>query len=182
MAPEDQIAKLQEELQAARDRELRARAELDNYRKRAAREIAEQLRYAQLPLIRDVLPVLDNVKRAVDAARKTHDAAGLLEGIELVARQLQGALERHHCTPIQALHAPFDPNLHEAVLQQPSEQFPPNTVLEEVRAGYRLHDRVVRPSQVIVSTAADTSPGKGDNQGGTEAEKKNEGSGIRNEG
>ena len=112
----------------------------------------DQLRYAQLPLMRDVLPALDNVKRAIDAAEKTHDTAPLLEGIKLVAQQLQDALKRHHCIPIQALHAPFDPNVHEAVLQQPSAEFPGNTVLQEVRPGYRLFDRVVRPSQVIVST------------------------------
>jgi molecular chaperone GrpE len=148
----DEIARLRADLAAAQDLQLRALAELDNYRKRAAREMQDQLRYAQLPLMRDVLPALDNVKRAIDAAEKTHDTAPLLEGIKLVAQQLQDALKRHHCIPIQALHAPFDPNVHEAVLQQPSAEFPANTVLQEVRPGYRLFDRVVRPSQVIVST------------------------------
>ena len=148
----DEILKLRADLAAAQDLQLRALAELDNYRKRAAREMQDQLRYAQLPLVRDVLPVLDNVQRAIDAAEKTHDAAALLEGINLVAQQLRDVLKRHHCTPIEALHAPFDPNVHEAILQQPSAELPANTVLQDVRAGYRLFDRVVRPSQVIVST------------------------------
>jgi molecular chaperone GrpE len=147
----DEIVKLRADLAAAQDLQLRALAELDNYRKRAARELQDQQRYAQLPLMRDVLPALDNVQRAIDAAEKSHDAAALLAGIKLVAQQLQDVLKRQHCTVIPALHAPFDPNVHEAILQQPSAEVPPNTVLQEVRPGYRLFDRVVRPSQVIVS-------------------------------
>jgi molecular chaperone GrpE len=104
--------------------------------------------------MRDMLPVLDNLKRAVDAAEKTHDAASLIEGVKLVLKQFYSVLERHHCLPIESLHGPFDPNFHEAVLQQPSEQLPANTVLHEVLPGFRLHDRVVRPSQVVVSTGA----------------------------
>jgi len=149
-----QIDQLREEIEAARDRELRALAELDNYRKRIARQLDEERRYAGLSLMRAMLPVLDNLKRAVDAAEKTHDAASLLEGVKLVLKQFYSALERHHCLPIESLHGPFDPNLHEAVLQQPSGEFPENTVLHEVLPGFQLHDRVVRPSQVVVSTAA----------------------------
>ena len=152
--PTLQIDQLREEIEAAKDRELRALAELDNYRKRIARQLDEERRYAGLPLMRDMLPVLDNLKRAVDAAEKTHDAASLLEGVQLVLKQFYSVLERHHCRPIESLHGPFDPNLHEAVLQQPSEEFPENTVLHEVLPGFRLHDRVVRPSQVVVSTDA----------------------------
>jgi molecular chaperone GrpE len=148
----DEIVKLRADLAAAQNLQLRALAELDNYRKRAAREMLEQQRFAQLPLVRDVLPVLDNVQRAIDAAEKTRDAAALLAGFKLVAQQLQDALKRHHCTAILALHAPFDPHVHEALLQQPSAEVPASHVLQEVRPGYRLFDRVVRPSQVIVST------------------------------
>lgn len=147
------IEQLRAELDLAKDRALRFQAELDNYRKRVSRQMDEERRYAQVPLIRDLLPVLDNVARAVEAAEKTADAASLLEGFRLVAKQLQGVLERHHCTPIEALHERFDPHLHEAILQQPSSEFPPNTVLDVVQAGYRVHDRVVRPAQVIVAKA-----------------------------
>jgi len=152
--PTIQIDQLREEIEAARDRELRALAELDNYRKRIARQLDEERRYAGLPLMRDMLPVLDNLKRAVDAAEKTHDAASLVEGVKLVLKQFYSVLERHHCLPIESLHGPFDPNVHQAVLQQPSEQVPANTVLHEVLPGFCLHDRVVRPSQVVVSTGA----------------------------
>jgi molecular chaperone GrpE len=146
-----EIDRLRSELAQAKDRALRSLAELDNYRKRADRMVEEERRYACLPLLRDLLPVLDNVKRAIEASEKNPDATSLREGVELVARQLEGVLSKHHCNPITALHQPFDPNYHEALLQQPSTEFPPNTVLQEVRTGFVLHDRVVRPSQVIVS-------------------------------
>jgi molecular chaperone GrpE len=98
------------------------------------------------------LPVLDNVQRAIEAAEKSTDGSGLLDGVKLVAQQLQGVLEQHHCVKIEALGAAFDPHLHHAILQQPSEEHPANTVIMVTQEGYKLYDRVVRPSQVIVST------------------------------
>jgi molecular chaperone GrpE len=100
-AAADEVARLKAELEDVKDRALRGWAELENYRKRAARQIEEERRYAALPLMRDLLPVLDNVKRAVDSAEKNHDVASLLEGIKLVVQQLEGVLARHHCTLIQ---------------------------------------------------------------------------------
>ncbi len=147
------MSELQKELQASRDQALRVQAELENFRKRAQRDLEEERRYAQLPLIRDLLPVLDNVERAIEAAEKGGDATGLLTGFKMVAQQLTDTLTRHQCQRIEALHQPFDPALHEAIAQQPSDAFPAHTVLAVAQAGYRLHDRVVRPSQVIVSTA-----------------------------
>ncbi len=153
---EDAVAKLQAELDAAKDRELRCRAELDNYRKRVARDFDEQNRYANMSLLRDLLPVLDNIERAIEAAEKNTDAGSLLEGFKMVQQQLEDVLKAHACLRIEALHAPFDPNFHHAVLQQPSEEFPANTVLMVTQNGYQLHDRVVRPSQVIVSKESDS--------------------------
>ena len=101
---------------------------------------------------RDLLPIINNVERAIEAAEKNADAAALLEGFKMVSRQLDELLKLHHCTRIEALHAPFDPNVHHAIMQQPSEEHPANTVLTVTQNGYQLHDRVVRPSQVIVST------------------------------
>lgn len=149
---DEEIARLRSELDQAKDRALRSLAELDNYRKRANRTIEEERRYALMPLLRDLLPVLDDLRRAIDSAQSAADAAALRDGVELVARKFEGVLAKHHCKPIDALHQPFDPNYHEAVLQQPSSEFPPNTVLQVVRTGFTLHERVVRPSQVIVST------------------------------
>jgi molecular chaperone GrpE len=147
-----EIDALRSELQQARDSALRTRAELENYRKRAARELDDVRRYASLPLMRDLLPVVDNLDRAIAAAEKTHDTASLLEGVKIVAQQLSGALQRHGCVKIDALEQPFDPHRHEAISQQPSDEHPANTVTMVTQAGYQLHDRVVRPSQVIVST------------------------------
>jgi len=151
-AAESEIERLQTELEAANGRELRCLAELENYRKRAARELEEQIRYANLELLRDVLPVIDNIERAVQAGEKKADADALLEGFKMVGQQLEDVLKCHHCNRIEALHEPFDPNFHHAILQQPSEEHPANTVLIVTQNGYQLHDRVVRPSQVIVST------------------------------
>lgn len=151
-----QIHGLEEELGQMKDRALRVQAELENYRKRVARESADQRRYADLPLLREILPVLDNMQRAIEAAEKSGEAPGLLEGFKMVVQQFQTVLERHHCTAIKALHEPFDPNLHEAISQQPTADYAPNTVVYVVQTGYLLHDRVVRPSQVIVSAPVPT--------------------------
>ncbi len=148
----EELTKLRNELKAAKDRELRCHAEMDNYRKRATRELTEQLRYANMGLVRDLLPVLDNVQRAIEAGEKHPDANALLEGFKMVHQQLEDALKLHHVTRIEALHEPFDPNVHHAILQQPSEEHPENTVTMVTQTGYQLHDRVVRPAQVIVST------------------------------
>lgn len=155
----DEGEQAKRDLDEARDRLLRAQAELDNYRKRARRELEEERRYATLPLLGELLPVLDNVGRAIQAAEKNSEAGGLIEGVKLVAQQLEGVLGRHHCTRIEALHQPFDPHLHQAILQQPSADHPPGTVLHVAQEGYQVHDRVLRPSQVIVSTAPADSAG-----------------------
>ncbi len=152
-AADDTLRKLRADLEAAKDREIRCHAELDNYRKRAARELEEKLRYANMSLLRDLVPVLDNVERAIQAAEQNADAAALLHGFKMVEQQVQDVLKRHHCQRIEALHVPFDPHVHHAVMQQPSDEHPANTVLMVTQNGYQLHDRIVRPSQVIVSTA-----------------------------
>lgn len=146
-----QIARLRAELEEVKDRSLRYQAELDNYRKRAARQIEEERRYACMGLIRDLLPVWDNTIRAIEAAQKTQDIGTLVAGFKMVADHLEQALKRHHCTRIAALHQPFDPHLHEAISQIPSAEYPANTVVAVMQEGFQLHDRVVRPSQVVVS-------------------------------
>ncbi|MGD9646127.1 MAG: nucleotide exchange factor GrpE, partial [Pirellulales bacterium] len=104
----------------ANDRALRARAELDNYRKRVQREIEDERRFAAQPLLSELLPVIDNVQRAIAAAEKSPEGAGLLEGFKMVARQLDDVLARHGCRRIDATGQPFDPHLHQAIAQQPS--------------------------------------------------------------
>ena len=146
-------ADLQEQLQDAEGRYLRAQAELDNYRKQVSRRMEEDRRYAPANLLRDLLPVLDNMQRAIASAEQNENSAGLLEGVQMVAQQFAVVLQQHHCLQIEAAGQPFDPHFHEAIAQQPSQDQPPGTVLDVAQQGYRLHDRVLRPAQVLVSQA-----------------------------
>ncbi|MEX1223339.1 MAG: nucleotide exchange factor GrpE [Pirellulales bacterium] len=144
----------EERIQQLHDKWLRAQAELDNFRKRARKELEDERRYRDLPLLRDLLPVVDNLQRAMEAAEQNAENESLLHGVKIVADQLHGVFKQHDCHPIQALGEPFDPNLHEAIQQQSTDEHPPGTVVYVTQIGYLLHERVVRPSQVIVSTAA----------------------------
>lgn len=140
------------ELAAANDRLLRLQAEMQNLRNRTSREVADERKYAALPVLRDLLPVLDNINRAIEAAEKAGEAENLLEGFRLVRQQLLTTLGNHGAQPIDALGQPFDPNFHQAILHQPKSDVPANTVTMVTQDGYKLHDRVVRPAQVIVSS------------------------------
>src|SRR5688572_27075505 len=140
------------ELAAANDRALRLQAEMQNLRNRTSREIADERRYAALPILRDLLPVVDNIDRAIEAAEKAGEVENLLEGFRLVRQQLLTTLARHECEPIPAEGQPFDPNFHQAILQQPSADVPAGYVMMVTQPGYKLHERVVRPAQVIVSS------------------------------
>lgn len=148
---QDQLAAALEERDANYNRYLRAEAETDTIRRRAARELDEQRRYQSLSLLKDLLPALDNLHRAVDAAKAGTDVKVLKEGVQMVLKQFDDVFSRHDAKPIKALGQPFDPNLHEAISQMPSPDKPPMTVLIEAEKGYTLHDRVVRPSKVVVA-------------------------------
>src|SRR5262245_22922159 len=139
------------ELAAANDRLLRLQAEMQNVRNRTSREIADERKYAALPIVRELLPVIDNMERAIEAAEKAGEAENLLEGFRLVRQQLLTLLDHHLVAPIDALGQQFDPNFHQAILHQPSNA-PANEVTMVTQQGYTLHDRVVRPAQVIVSS------------------------------
>jgi molecular chaperone GrpE len=145
------------ELASANDRMLRLQAEMQNLRNRTAREIADERRYAALPILRELLPVVDNIDRAIEAAEKAGEAENLLAGFRLVRQQLATILAQHHCEPIAAAGQPFDPHMHEAILQQPSAEVPAGHVMMVTQEGYKLHDRVVRPAQVIVSSGPPAS-------------------------
>ena len=148
------VLALEQELAAERDRNLRLRAELENVRTRSAREIAENLRYAAMPLVRDLLPVVDNIDRALEAATKSGESGPLVEGFRMVRQLLLSTLAQQNVREIPAQGELFDPQFHAAILQQPSNDVPPGHVMHVAQAGYQLHDRVVRPSQVIVSSGS----------------------------
>lgn len=157
-----ELEQAQQQLMEANERVLRTQAELENYRKRSQREMADERKYAAMPMLRSLLGVVDNLNRAIQAAEQNDSATGLLDGVKMVSMQLTGVLEQHHCTPVPALGVDFDPNLHEAVAQQPSDEYPAGKVTMVAVEGYTLHDRVVRPAQVMVSTgpppSADENP------------------------
>jgi len=146
------VAQLESELKEANDRTLRVQAELENYRKRVQREMVDERKFAIIPLVRDLLPVVDNLERAIEAAQQSPESTGLLDGVKMVAGQLTAALAQHQCVRIEAEGAEFDPNVHQAIGQEPSDKYPAGVVSRAFQAGYKLHDRVIRPSQVFVST------------------------------
>lgn len=155
-AADSTIEKLEQQLAEAVDRELKAQAELENFRKRIYRETEQTVKYAALPLIRDLLEVLDNLARATDAASNSPDASGLLDGVKMVQQQMTAVFAKHHCKPIPGLGSSFDPNVHQAIAQSPSDDYEAGQVMLEASTGYTLHDRVIRPSHVIVSTGKAT--------------------------
>jgi molecular chaperone GrpE len=146
------VQQLEGELKEANDRALRTQAELENYRKRVQREMVDERKYAVIPVVRDLLPVVDNLERAIEAAQQSSDSSGLLDGVKMVATQLSAALAQHQCVRIESDGAEFDPNVHQAIGQEPSDKYPAGKVSRTLQAGYKLHDRVIRPAQVFVST------------------------------
>ena len=133
----------------------RTQAEFENYQKRLRRDLDQERRYAQLPLALDLLPVLDNLERATAEAKKANETGPLVQGVAMVQAQLLDVLRRHGVTRIEARGRPFDHDLHEAVMQQPSKDVPPHTVLQVLEPGYLIHDRLLRAAKVIVSKSPD---------------------------
>ncbi len=152
-APLITAADLQVKVDELQGRLLRMQADTENLRRRIQREQDEARRFQSLGLLRDLLPGLDGLDRAMASAEQTGDLQNLLNGIRMVSQQFRDILKAHAAEPIEALGKPFDPNLHEALTQMPSADHAPMTVLQVVEMGYRLHDRVVRPARVIVSCA-----------------------------
>lgn len=149
----EQLEAVRAERDANYNSYLRSEAELQNYRKRVQKEADELRLYQALPLARDLIPALDNLYRALSAAETSKNVDELVQGVRLVAKQIETALSRHHVVPIEAVGKPFDPNLHQAIQQIPTGDHPPLTVIQEAERGFTLKDRVVRPASVIVAQA-----------------------------
>jgi len=150
-AGSDAASTVEAQLAEAEERLLRARSEIENVRNRARREYEDLLRYREMDLLRDILPVLDNIERAIEASEKTADLESLRAGFKMTGQQIEKLLETHGCQTIATEGVDFDPNVHEAILQQPTADAPAGSVIGVASRGYRLHDRVVRPAQVIVA-------------------------------
>jgi len=164
---EAEVARLREALEAkcreadaTRDRYVRAVAEFDNARKRAVREREELIRGANESLIRELMPVLDNFERALQAARGDVGAAAVTAGVELIQRELLRVLEKFGVTAFSSVGTPFDPERHEAVARVPAEGRPEMTVVGETARGYLLNGRVLRPAMVTVAMTADSEAGE----------------------
>jgi len=127
------------------------RTDFENYQKRVRREREEERRYQHGPLALDLLPVLDNLERATAAADRAGDTGPLAQGVTLVRIMFLDVLRRHGVTPVEAFGQPFDPRLHHAVLRTTADQ-PANTVVQALKQGYRIHDRLLRPAEVVVAS------------------------------
>lgn len=154
--PDGEIADVDFQAEAAKlkDLALRARADLDNFRKRSLREKEDAIRYANNGLLEKLLPVIDNFELGLDAARNATDAASVLQGMSMVHRQLQDFIRSQGLEEVSADGEAFDPNKHDAVSQEFSADVPEGQVIRQVRKGYKLKDRLLRAASVIVSKGA----------------------------
>ena len=155
-APSEASAK-DEELKSLNDKYLRLAAEFDNYKRLAQRDQRDQIRFGNEHLLKELLPVVDNLERAIKAAKGSKSAEGLVQGVDLTLKQLQGVLGKFGVQSIPTMGQPFDPTGHQAVASVPSTQVPDQHVVEEFQRGYRLHDRILRPAMVTVSSGAGSS-------------------------
>src|ERR1700694_4411375 len=150
-----EVEELRRQVADKQDRLVRALAEVDNVKRRTQREREDYVRYANEGLVRDLLPIVDNFDRALEAARATQEAAKVVEGVSLIQRELLKVLERVGVTRYSAVGERFAPNRHEATGRVVSANQPPDTVVAELGAGYMLNGRVLRPAQVLVAAAPD---------------------------
>ena len=157
--PEQRIAELEAKVKESHDKHLRAVAELDNVRKRGRKEAEEAKLDAQSRVLREMLPVIDNLERAVAHAVQSGDgASGVVEGLRLVLRQFAQAFERCNVHVVEAKGRPFDPNQHEAVSQVETADAPAGSVVEVLQTGYRIGERLLRPALVVVAKAPPEAP------------------------
>ncbi|WDQ18053.1 nucleotide exchange factor GrpE [Rhodopirellula sp. P2] len=152
---DEEMMRLRGEVEEANKRVLQAQAEAENFRKRLRRDTEAQLKFAGMPLVTDILQVRDNLLRAIDAATAAGEGesvAGLVEGVSMVRKQLDDVLAKHAIKEIPAAGELFDPNFHEAISQMPHPEIASGMVAHVATPGFQMHDRVVRPAQVVVST------------------------------
>ncbi len=153
---EDPTAGLQADLDRFRDLALRSQADFENYKKRSAREKEEAIKYANSSLLERLVSIIDNFELGLAAAKKQGEQSPIYSGMVLVQKQLNDLLAENGLQPIEAEGRRFDPNVHEAIAHEPSDQVPEGIVLRQTRRGYRLKDRLLRPAKVVVSSG----PGK----------------------
>lgn len=156
-SPEEQLAEALNEVEQWQDRALRAAADFENYKKRMERERIAMLKYSGEPIFRELLPVVDNLERAVDqgaanGVETEQNVKALLEGVELTLKSLRATLEKFEVKAIESIGGPFDPTVQEALSMEASDSVPANHVVAEFEKGYRYKDRLLRAARVIVSS------------------------------
>ncbi|MBU0682167.1 MAG: nucleotide exchange factor GrpE [Proteobacteria bacterium] len=147
----DELAMARQECHESKDQLLRLAAEFDNYKKRMERDRSRDLKYAEESIIKELLPSLDNLERAIEQGKKTGNNSELLQGVELTIKGLITTLEKFQVTPLESMSQPFDPNLHEALAMDHSDEVAENHVLVEFEKGYYYKDKLLRPAKVVVS-------------------------------
>lgn len=148
----------EQEVETLRNENLRLMAELRNVRQRAQREKQEALKYAEADFARDLLVILDDLERTQESAKTAADVQAVGEGVRIVYEHFLKVLRGRQIEPLEALGQPFDPDLHEALMQRPHDDHPVGKVIQEVACGYKMRGRVIRPSKVIVSSGPPTGP------------------------
>ena len=148
------VDELEKEKSELKDQSLRIHAETENFKKRLTREKEDFAKYSNEKAVKEILPVIDNLERAVDHAKEAGESSGLIEGVEMTLDLFQKALERLGVSPVEAMGETFNPERHEAVQQIESADHEPNIVISEFQKGYMLHERLIRPAMVVVSSQA----------------------------
>ncbi len=150
----DELAAVRQQCEEANDKLLRMAADFENYKKRMERDRAKSLKYAEENLLKELLPAVDNLERAIVQGRKADNNSELLQGVELTFKGLIATLEKFEVTPLESLGQPFDPNFHEALAMDHSDEVAENHVLQEFEKGYQYKDKLLRPAKVVVSKGA----------------------------
>ena len=149
---DDPVTGLQADLDRFRDLAMRTQADFENYKKRCAREKEEATKYANTSLLEKLVSIVDHFELGLEAARGESEKSPIYSGMSLVLKQLQDLLAENGLQPIEAVGKKFDPNLHEAIAHEPSDEVPEGIVIRQTRRGYRFKDRLLRPSAVVVSS------------------------------
>ncbi|HMF86036.1 MAG TPA: nucleotide exchange factor GrpE [Nitrospiraceae bacterium] len=158
------LAAKAEEVKALNDKYLRLAAEFDNYKRLIQRDQRDQIRFGNEHLLKELLPVVDNLERAIKSSREGGGSDVLIQGVDLTLKQLTGALTRFHVVPVETVGRPFDPATHQAVTSIESEKVPKQHVVDELQRGYLLHDRILRAAMVSVSAGQPDGTPRTDNR------------------
>ena len=168
--PDSLLAELKTQLESSQkeakenyDRLLRISADFENYKKRSARELDDFRRFANESLIKALLPVIDNLERALDSASNNQHSNSLVEGVQLTLSEVFKIFEKFNVKQIESLEKPFDPGFHQAVMQQEADTYPDKTILKELQKGYLMHDKLIRPAMVVVSRKKGLPESQGNN-------------------